>query len=403
MNKLFRLLILQAALFAPQLFAQEADSTAWVELYNQGLYYRQHSNSYRALQSFEQAYELHPSDTLRRELALTYYNRGRYQQSIELCRSLLYPDSLDSDLHLMALSFEKMEQLDSALNYQMLVAERNIENYNNLASLCNTLINAQMTDLAIGYLDRYCAIDSTNTKVNSVRAYALHKAGRHKEAIAEYRKLIAEGDNRNSTHYYMGLSCFFVDDMGEAYNHLYRVVEQSNRQNASALARFGAVEVAIHSGNIPIFGLKESEGGFDPTSPLGQMFASHTDYTQRFAQVYKINKQGVNDIQEAVELMQPNKELLFYLYNHIARHMMMRGSIEEAIKWYKKSSSILPDRPNNYYHLASCYHILKDYRNELRYHELYLEHVGEDEDPANISYAKECISECKKVLFMKTE
>ena len=167
--------------------------TLWQELYQQGKYYMEHSNSFRAMQCLEQAEQLHSSDTIRRDLAQTYYNRGKFQQCIDLCRSVLYPDTLDSDLYLMARSFEKMEKADSALKYQMMVAERNIENYSNLATLCNTLINASYIDQALLYLDAYCAIDSTNSAINSVKAYALHRANRHKEAIAIYEKLKEEG------------------------------------------------------------------------------------------------------------------------------------------------------------------------------------------------------------------
>lgn len=249
--------ILCHATSADQIEKKDWENASWQQLYEQGKYYLEHSNSFRAMQYLEQANLLHSSDTIRRELAQTYYNRGKFQQSIDLCRSVLYPDTLDADLYLMARSFEKMEKADSALKYQMMVAERNIENYNNLATLCNTLINVSLIDQALLYLNAYCAIDSTNSAINSVKAYALHRADRHKEAIAVYEKLKEEGDDRKTTNYYMGLSCFRVGRMVEAYDLLYRAVEQTDWKDATILSRFGAVETSITLSHIYNADLKE--------------------------------------------------------------------------------------------------------------------------------------------------
>ena len=37
----------------------------------------------------------------------------------------------------------------------------------------------------------------------------------------------------------------------------------------------------------------------------------------------------------------------------------------------------------------------------MKNYELYLQYAPESEDPDTKEYAKECIEECKKVLFMK--
>lgn len=378
----------------PFTYADQIEQNAsWQELYQQGKYYMEHSNSFRAMQFLEQAEQLHPSDTIRRDLAQTYYNRGKFQKSIDLCRSVLYPDTLDADLYLMARSFEKMEKADSALKYQMMVAERNIENYNNLATLCNTLINVSRIDHALLYLNAYCAIDSTNSAINSVRAYALHRADRHKEAIEVYEKLKAEGDDRKTTNYYMGLSCFRVGRMAEAYNLLYRAVEQTDWEDATILSRFGAVEASLTLSHIYNADIKED-------SPLADVLKG-VSAAERFNKVLEINDQGAEDIETAIELMQPNKDMLFYLYNHLGNSYAASYLDKKSIPWYLKARDVYSDRYNIYYHLAIAYRRLKDYKNEQQNFELYLKYAPEDEDPETLAYARECISECRKMLFMK--
>lgn len=46
---------------------------------------------------------------------------------------------------------------------------------------------------------------------------------------------------------------------------------------------------------------------------------------------------------------------------------------------------------------------MKDYKREQQNFELYLKYAPKEEDPETIAYAKECIDECKRMLFMKGE
>lgn len=413
MKHLFLLFFLSVPFvsYAQSEVAENTDSLTWEQLYQKGRYYREHSNSFRAMQYLEEAEKLHSSDTIRRELALTYFNRGRYQQCIDLCQSVLYPDSLDSDFYLIARCYEKMEKADSALNYQLIVAERNIENYNNLATLCNTLISADLIDDALAYLDAYCAIDSTNSTINTVKAFALHKAGKHKEAIKVYEQLRAEGDDRSSTNYYLGLSYYLSKGVSYsnvyAYDLLHRAVEQTQRKNAAILARYAVSEISMNHAYVylPIANklFDNPKYHFMPDSYLKQQFDGVDDFMEHKKIVDDINKQGLADLDEAIELMQPNKEMLFYLFNHVGNRMTEMYQTKDAIFYYNRAKGVFPDRFNVYYQLAVNYHRMKDYKNEMACYQKYIDLAPDDEDPDTIEYAKECIAECRKVLFMKGE
>ncbi len=389
-------------------YAQDVSfNEPWEELFQKGKYYREHSNSFRAMQYLEEAEKLHSSDTVRRELAMTYFNRGHYQKCIDLCQSVLYPDSLDSDFYLIARCYEKMEKADSALFYQLIVADRNIENYNNLATLCNTLIGADMINDALAYIDAYCTIDSTNSTINTVKAFALHKAGRHKEAIKVYEQLRAEGDDRSSTNYYLGLSYYL--SKGVSYSNVYacdllhRAVEQTQRKNAAILARFAVSEISFHHVYITKKLFNDPKYHILPDSHLKALFDGVEDFGEQQRITEAINKQGLADLEEAIELMQPNKEMLFYLFNHVGNRMTEMYKSSDAVYYYNRAKGIFPNRFNLYYQLAVNYHRLKDYKNEMTCYQKYIELAPVDEDPETIEYAKECIAECKKVLFMKGE
>ncbi|MBQ7237754.1 MAG: tetratricopeptide repeat protein [Bacteroidales bacterium] len=384
----------------------EADTASWQQLLAEGRHYREQGNSFRALQLFQQADSLHSNDTLQREIADCLYVRGQYNKCIELCKALLTPDSLAQDLYLMARCYDKMEMPMEATHYQMLVAERDIENYNNLLSLCKTLIDGEQYNDALALIDRYCAIDSTNAAVNTVKAYAFHKAGRWTEAIDLYEQLVADGDNRASTLYYLGLSYYRRKNYGEAYDLLKRAVERSERNNTNILSRFGIAELAIKRSEITW--VQNHRPVSDSTSILNE-FNSNTspdDYLAEYQRMdsicESINQQGIEDIQEAIGKMYPDPETLYYLHYSIANHYFWKSNDKMAIKFFRQCLDDSPNHANVYFNMALSYHKLNDYRNEMKYYQLFLDKAKPDEDPNAIQMAKEAIEECRKVLFMKS-
>jgi tetratricopeptide (TPR) repeat protein len=111
----------------------------WLTIYQLGMKYKDTSNNKKALQLLEQAYELHPSDSIKRDIASVYYDRGIYRKSINICQELLKRDSLEADLVLIAKSHEKLNNADSALVYEKIIAKKNIENANNIINLAKKL------------------------------------------------------------------------------------------------------------------------------------------------------------------------------------------------------------------------------------------------------------------------
>ena len=384
----------------------EADTASWQQLLAEGRHYREQGNSFRALQLFQQADSLHSNDTLQREIADCLYVRGQYNKCIELCKALLTPDSLAQDLYLMARCYDKMEMPMEATHYQRLVAERDIENYNNLLSLCKTLIDGEMYNDALALIDRYCAIDSTNAAVNTVKAYAFHKAGRWTEAIDLYEQLVAEGDNRATTLYYLGLSYYRRKNIGEAYDLLKMAVERDGRRNSTLLSRFGVVELAIAYSQVTW--VKNHRPCQDSTSILSLFDmekVSSEDYLlmrQRIDSACAvINEQGKKDIEEAIGKMYPDPEVLYYLHFSLANHYFWNSDDKLALKYFQQCLADSPNHPNVYYNMAVSYHKLQDYRNELKYYQLFVDKADSTTDAQALQSAKEAIAECRKVLFMK--
>ncbi len=109
MKHLITLLILIA--FCAEISAQEAvDTTNWKALYTAAKGRIAKTDYFTAMNYLQKALQLHESDTLKRELAVCYYNRGYYYECGKICRSILYPDSLESDMVLLTKSLKKTEE-----------------------------------------------------------------------------------------------------------------------------------------------------------------------------------------------------------------------------------------------------------------------------------------------------
>ena len=380
----------------------DTPSADWAQWVAQGRKYREEGNTYRALQLLQQADAQYSNDTLRREIADCLYARGQYRECIAIGESLLYPDSLDRDLYLLARCYDKMEMPQEATHYQRLVAERNIENCNNLLSLCKTLIDGEIYDEALELLDRYCAIDSTHAGVNALKAYALHKSNRFREAVRLYEQLLADGDNRASTLYYLGLSYYRLKHIGEAYDLLQRAVERDGRLNSTLLSRFGVVELSIKRDNITW--QTNHRPVADTASILREFNADCQDIVAEYNRIdtlcQTINRQGQKDIEEAIRKMYPDPEVLYFLHFSLANHYFWQSDDKTALKYFAQCLADSPEHTNIYYNMAVCHHNLKDYRNEMKYYQLFVDKAPADTDHHAVQAAKEAIQECRKVLFM---
>lgn len=83
----------------------------------------------------QKALSIHVSDTIVHALANCYYQRGYYQQSIELYNTFIKEDSSDIKLNTIAKCYDKLEKPDSALIYRKIIAMQDIENQNNTIAL----------------------------------------------------------------------------------------------------------------------------------------------------------------------------------------------------------------------------------------------------------------------------
>ena len=313
----------------------------WQTIYLQGMKYKDASSNKKALQLLEKAYELHPSDSIMRDIASVYYDRGVYRKSINISQSLLNKDSLEADLVLIAKSHEKLNNADSALVYEKIIAKKNIENANNIINLAKNYEDREMLDSALVVLDDFCLYDDENMAVNGLKAYLLYQTGEYEESLEEYRKLRNAGDNSTTTNYYMGLAYARVDSVQESYDCQKIAARKDRYKNQYILAQYGIVASKLN-GN---------------------------------------EQEGVNIISQAIEKILPDETLMWSLYNTRANANIRIFKFEDAIDDYKRSLTYKPDRLTDIYHIAYLYTIIHDRANADRHFKMFINNAQKSANP----------------------
>ena len=322
-------------------FGQNTDGGDWQSLWQQGLKHKEASNNKKALKLLEQAYEMHPSDSIKRDIASVYYDRGVYRKSINISKELLKEDSLETDLVLIAKSHEKLNNADSALVFEKIIAQKNIENANNIINLAKNYEDRDMLDSALVVLDDFCIYDDENMAVNGLKAYMLYQTGEYEESLDVYRKLRDAGDNSTTTNYYMGLAYARADSLWQAYECLKVAARKDRYKNQYILAQYGIVASKLN-GN---------------------------------------EREGVNMITQAVEKILPDETLMWSLYNTRANAYIRLLKFEEAIDDFKRSLTYKPDRLTDIYHIAYLYSIIHDRANADRHFQMFIDNAQKSNNP----------------------
>lgn len=317
-----------------------SDSTDWKVYYMQGEEYHRKGKLQKSLSNYKKALSIHVSDTIVHALANCYYQRGYYQQSIELYNTFIKKDSSETKLNTIAKCYDKLEKPDSALIYRKIIAMQDIENQNNTIALAQNFLSMEQPDSALTYLCRYTSIDSTDLNINRLKAYAYNQAGLHQDAIKLYQKIRQSGDRQASTEYYLGLSYAYTDSLSQAYDYLVRANNLSERKNAYILSQLGVIG-----------------------SKIGMI------------------KESQQDIKDALDLLQPDKQLVISLYETAATNHIQLHQYKDAIACYDKILKENPEKLHMLYQTAFLYGKLQQPEQEAVYYEKFIKAVEQAGKP----------------------
>ena len=258
------------------------------------------------------------SDSLRQE-AQRFYERGYYQQSIELLRNISEDSLSTDDMRLRYDCFCQTGQTDSLIYWGKRVVKRN-PMADIIPDFTYRLNNADKEHvnpgLAIEICERYKQQDATHILVNRQLADAYYLVGNYDLALRELANLEALGDSCFKVLYTKGMIYMNTAQYGDAYDYLSRATARHNDTHGYCLFMLGIAANKIG---------------------LGAEALSYLD--------------------EAKKLMVPDRKTLFRLHQELAEAFRMKGEPDFRLEELQECMRYAEEKDVNTltYQMGNCY------------------------------------------------
>ena len=264
------------------------------------------------------------SDSLRQE-AQRCYERGYYQRSIELLRSISEDSLSTDDMRLRYDCFCQTGQTDSLVYWGKRVVKRNpmAEIIPDFTYRLNNANNEHVNPgLAIEICERYKQQDATHILVNRQLADAYYLVGNYDLALRELNNLEALGDSCFKVLYTKGMIFMNTAQYGDAYDYLSRATARHNDTHGYCLFMLGIAANKIG---------------------LGAEALSYLD--------------------EAKKLMVPDRKTLFRLHQELAEAFRMKGEPDFRLEELQECMRYAEEKDVNTltYQIGKCYLLLRQF------------------------------------------
>lgn len=302
---------------------------------------------FHAADFYRQAQRLNNSLEIRRKSAELCYKTGNYAQCIAIIRTIT-PDSLShADQRLLYFSYSRHSQPDSMI----VEGERIVREYpydsEITADLSGFYNKGGGAARARMLLTSYYAKDSSNIVINKQLGYACYQTKDYAQALHLFDKIRAAGDHSYNICYLTGMTYYLTDSLTLAYKYLKEAATLKEFKNAESLCRLGIVCI-----------------------DLGSIKGQDSKY------IYD----GLKYIKTAIELTQPQPQLMFSLYNKIAEGNMKLSEYNQTLDALQQCLVYNPDHAATYYKMAQVYSVLHNPKKERDYYRQFLDLAEKSND-----------------------
>lgn len=259
-----------------------------------------------------------------------------YADAEKACLNFMQKDSSAVALRLMAQTYQGLARPLSAITCYEKVVEAEPNDNASVARLANLYIKTSDFQNAIDVTEAYRKIDANNLYVNRQNAQAYCLIKDYDKAIERYKHLVNQGDSTMHTCYYLGMSYYAKEKFYEAHDFL-RVAYKYEPKNINVLYYLGRA-------------------------------CAKTSW----------KKEGVELMEEAINLTIPSDSVLTNLYNGLVECAKFAGMPQKRIDAYKELYKLNPQKHTILYSIGSIYQATKDYKNAIRYLERFLKTKPKD-------------------------
>lgn len=292
---------------------------------------RQTGKNNDALSYYHKVTTLNPNNKYARlQYARLLCNLGKYREAYDESTSMAKSDSSAAVLRLIAESLEGMNQVIECMKCHLSITQKYPSDFLSHAKLASLFIAMEDYKNAKIITEEFRKRDTTNLDVNRQNALAYCLLKDYPTSISRYEYLTSQGDSTFTTCYYLGASYYAVEKYYEAHDWL---------QKASTLS-----------------------------NPSANLFY----YLGRSCSKTSWKEEGIEYLQQAIELTIPKDSVVERLYHGLADCYGLANKMTEKLQTLKEQYKYAPTKHILLFRMALVTDKLKDNKATEYYLEAFL-------------------------------
>ena len=272
----------------------------------------------------------HPS--LLRNKAEIYRHLGQYYSWFDTMRRIEKDSVTYKDLRSLFFASRNIESEDYVSLYGDSILRINPYDSEIVVSMASFFNDTEHPDKAMALCYDYMQRDSTNLAVMRQYGYAAHLLGKSQEALETYKKLETKGFDNYESALIIGYSLLKLDSAWNARPYLRKAVEKRKGKEYSSYLHLGNANIACG------------------------------EY-----------REGIDNLKKVINIITPENELYYSLYNSIGEAFYNQLKYEDAAKAFLECTKYKSDNPLVYYNIAQMCKGMKDGKREMKYSQKFLD------------------------------
>ena len=245
----------------------------------------------------------------------------------------LHPDSITyNDLRLMFFANKNLGKEDQMVILADTILRANPYDSEIVTSMATYFNDTEHPDKALAICGDYMQRDSTNLGVMRQYGYATYLLGNYEDAIKTYKKLEVNGFDNYESALIIGFSLLKLDSAWNARPYLRKAVEKRKGKEYSSYLHLGNANIACG------------------------------EY-----------REGIENLEKVIEIITPDNELYYSIYNSIGEAFYKQQQYEKAAKAFLECTKYKSDNPLVYYNIAQMCKGMKDENREIKYSKKFLD------------------------------
>lgn len=292
-------------------------------------------------------------------LAQLMYREKAYEECVETCRRIIARDTIPNILAMTADAYRLAGKADSALVYYNRFLKIKPFHARTISKKADILLAAKKYAEVLEMTSAFLEVEPDNMTVLPIHGLTLHLGKKYRQSLETFEKLHLLGDSTYSTHYYLGLNHYMMDNILQAE----REFEKAYQIDSS--------DVTL------VYHLADTK-------------------SRRY---YGTNPEVEHLYDKALKMLEPDPIMMHNIYGSRAMSFHRAEDFRTAIRYYEQSYRYNSKNISALSSIGYCYERLKEYDKALEYYGRYL--ILGKPGSKGYQFVEESIAFIKQEKFME--